>query len=53
MTARLFSIIQSELFKKGLNEIVDDDGKLIYFDNDKQFTTKILKYDEDVAEIVN
>ena len=53
MTTRLFTIIQSELFKKGLNEIVDDDGNLIYFDNDKQITTKILKYDEDVAEIVN
>lgn len=39
--------------KKGLNEVVDDDGKLIYFDNDKQFTRKILMYDDDVANIID
>ena len=53
MTTRLFTIIQSELMKKGLNEVVDDDGKLIYFDNDKQFTRKILMYDDDVANIID
>ena len=39
--------------KKGLNEVVDDEGKLIYFDNDKQFTRKILMYDDDVANIID
>ena len=53
MTTRLFNIIQSELMKKGLNEVVDDEGKLIYFDNDKQFTRKILMYDDDVANIID
>ena len=53
MTTRLFTIIQSELMKKGLNEVVDNEGKLIYFDNDKQFTRKILMYDDDVSNIID
>ena len=53
MTTRLFNIIQSELIEKGLNEFVDKEGNLLYFEHDYQFMTKILKYDEDVTEIVN
>lgn len=53
MTTRLFNIVQSELIEKGLNEFVDKEGNLLYFEHDYQFMTKILKYDEDVAEIVN
>ena len=53
MTTRLFNIVQSELIEKGLNEFVDKEGNLVYFEHDYQFMTKILKYDEDVAEIVN
>ena len=53
MTTRIFNIVQSELIEKGLNEFVDKEGNLVYFEHDYQFMTKILKYDEDVAEIVN
>ena len=53
MPTRLFNIVQSELINKGLNEFVDKEGNLVYFEDEYQFMTKILKYDEDVAEIVN
>ena len=53
MTTRIFNIVQSELIEKGLNEFVDKEGNLVYFEHDYQFMTKILKYDEDVAAIVN
>src|SRR5699024_1931921 len=49
----LFKMIQSELLKEGLNEFVDEDGNLIFFDSDHQFTSKILSYDEDIKKIVN
>lgn len=52
-TATLYNVIHSELIKSGFNEIVDEDGKLIYFENNSQFMTKMLKYDDDVAEIVD
>src|SRR5690554_446556 len=61
VTTTLFKYIQSELIKNGHSEIVKpDDSKYFdppldftWFDDDVQFTTKILKYDEDVAEIVD
>lgn len=53
MTTRLFNIVQSDLIEKGLNEFVDKEGNLVYFNNDYQFMAKILKYDDDVADIVN
>jgi len=53
MTTTLYSIIQSELIKKGLNEFVDTEGNLVLFDEEFQFMTKILTYDPDVQEIVN
>ena len=52
-TTTLFKIIQSELLKEGLNEFVDEDGHLIFFDKEHQFTSKILSYDEDIKNIVN
>ena len=52
-TTTLFKIIQSELLKEGLNEFVDEDGNLIFFDSEYQFTSKILSYDEDIKKIVN
>ena len=52
-TTTLFKIIQSELLKEGFNEFVDEDGNLIFFDSDHQFTSKILSYDEDIKNIVN
>lgn len=52
-TTTLFKIIQSELLKKGLNEFVDEDGNLIFFESEYQFTSKILSYDEDIKNIMN
>ena len=52
-TTTLFKLIQSELLKEGLNEFVDEDGNLIFFDSDHQFTSKILSYDEDIKKIMN
>lgn len=52
-TTTLFKIIQSELLKKGLNEFVDEDGNLIFFESEYQFTSKILSYDEDIKKIMN
>src|SRR5699024_2148964 len=52
-TTTIFKIIQSELIKKGLDEFIDDDGNLVLFDDDHQFMTKILKYDDDVSKIVD
>lgn len=53
MTTTLFKIIQSELQKKGFDEFIDSNGQLVLFDSDHQFMTKIIKYDDDVSEIVN
>ena len=52
-TTTLYNYIQSELIKKGLNEFVNDKGSLVVFNEDDQFMTKILKYDEDVSKIVD
>ena len=52
-TTTLFKLIQSELIKEGFNEFVDEDGNLIFFESDHQFTSKILSYDEDIKKIVN
>src|SRR5699024_10399643 len=49
----LFKLIQSECLKEGYNEFVDEEGNLIFFDSDHQFTSKILSYDEDIKHIVN
>lgn len=53
VTITLFDYIQSELIKQGFDEFVDSDGNLILFDEEFQFMTKILSYDEDVEKIVN
>ena len=52
-TTTIYNIVHSELIKKGLNEFVDEDDNLIYFDSDLQFMNKIFSYDEDVYEIVD
>ena len=60
-TTTIFKIIQSELMKNEHYEIVTPDDTqyfdppldFIWYDDEKQFTTKILKYDDDVSEIVN
>src|SRR5699024_10430227 len=53
VTMTLYDYIQSELIKKGYNEFIDNDGNLVLFDDDHQFMTKILSFDEDVSEIVD
>lgn len=52
-TIRLYDYVQSELIKKGLNEYVDANGNLIFFNDESQFMTKIFSYDEDISSIVN
>lgn len=53
MTVTLYNYIQSELMKKGLNEMVNAQGELIFFKEESQFMTKILAYDEDVSTIID
>ena len=61
VTTTLFNYIQSELIKKDIDEFTEPDDKgyfnppldFIWYDQEKQFTTKILKYDQDVSEIVD
>lgn len=53
VTTTIYNFIQSELIKRGYNEFVDHDGNLVFFDDDHQFMTKILSFDDDVSEIVD
>lgn len=53
MTTTIYNIIQSELIKKDFNEFVDDQGNLVFFDQDHQFMTKIFSYDVNVSAIVD
>ena len=61
VTATLFKVIQSELQKMGNTEIMTPNNEKYFdppfdfdwIDDDKQFTTKILKYDDDVSIIVD
>src|SRR5699024_5694081 len=52
-TTTIYNIIQSELIKRGYNEFVDHDGNLVFFNDDHQFMTKILSFDNDVSVIVD
>lgn len=51
-TTTLNEYINSELEKTGQNEFIDKDGHLVFFDEEFQFIQKILKYDDDVHDIV-
>lgn len=51
-TTTLMDIIQGELQKKGFNEFVND-GKLTYNDKSYAFIQKVLRFDEDVKNIVD
>lgn len=53
VTTTLNKIIESELIKKGFNEVVNEKDELVFFDDSYAFTRKILNYDEDVSSIVN
>ena len=51
-TTTLNEYINSELGFMGQDEFIDKDGNLVFFDEDFQFIQKILKYDDDVHNIV-
>lgn len=51
-TTTLFEIIESELDKQGFNEFVNN-GKLTFDDSSFQFIQKVLKFDDDVKNIVD
>ena len=53
VTLTLYDYIQSELQEQGFDEYVNADGELVFFDEDHQFMTKILDYDDDVQFIVD
>lgn len=53
VTVTLFDYIKSELIKQGLSEFKDVSGKLIFFEPQQQFITKMLTYDDDVQKIVD
>lgn len=53
ITTTLYKIIQGELQKQGLNEFVNEQGELVYFEKEHQFIQKIIRYDSDVEKIVN
>lgn len=50
-TTTINEYLNSELSRMGLNETVND-GKLTFFDEEFQFIQKIIKYDDDVHDIV-
>ena len=50
---KLYDYYKSKLIEKGLNEFISDTGELVLFDNEFQFTTKILKFDDDIKQITN
>lgn len=52
-TVTLFKYIRSELLRKGLNEFTNEAGELVFYDKDYQFITKIMRYDEDVSNIID
>src|SRR5699024_9673464 len=53
ITTTLYNVIRSELIKQGFNEFVDEEGNLVLFNEESQFMTKILSYDDDVKKIIN
>lgn len=53
ITTTLFNIIKAELIKAGFNEFIGDDGEFVFFDEEQQFITKMLTYDDDVSDIVD
>lgn len=52
-TITLYKIFHSELIKQGLNEFVNDENELVYFDDDYQMMKKILSFDDDMLKLVN
>ena len=53
VTVTLFDYTKSELINQGLSEFKDTNGTFIFFDEQQQFITKMLTYDDDVSDIVD
>lgn len=52
-TITLYDYFQSELIKRGFNEFVDEEGKLVFFNEKHQFIRKILSFDDSIKEIMD
>ena len=52
-TPTLYKFISSELHRVTPDEMVDDDGNLVFFDSDFQIMPKILDFDNDVQDITD
>ena len=53
ITITLYDYSKSELIQQGFDEFKDENGKIIFMNEEYQFMTKILRYDEDVQKIVD
>ena len=61
VTTTLYKYFQSELIKEGLDEFVQPDETgyfdppidFVWFDEEFQFTTKLMKYDDDIQKMTN
>ena len=51
-TTTLYNIIRHELINNGYNEFKDKDDTLLFFDKKHQVTGKILRYDDDISDIM-
>lgn len=51
-TVTLFDLLQSELISRGYNEF-ENNGKWTFFNDEFSFMRKIMKFDNEVYEIVN
>lgn len=51
-TATVYDLLESEIMKTGLNEYVDDNGKLIFFDSEYSIMSKILAYEDDIYQLI-
>lgn len=53
ITITLYDYIKSDLIQQGFNEFKDKNGKFVFMNEEYQFMTKILSYDDDIKKIIN
>lgn len=51
-TTTIHDIVRSELMKSGKSEFFDNEGNFVFYNDDFQFIKKMLRYDDDIHEIV-
>lgn len=51
-TATIYDLLESELMKTGMNEYVDENGQLIFFDSEYSIMSKILAYEDDIYQLM-